>query len=61
MEIQKKKNSMTMLAYCKLILSKIEFDQGLLQKEYQKGIRYLGSDDIAELKRWLLINGKKIE
>lgn len=55
------KNTMTMLEYCKVLLSKLSFDQELIEKEYRKGLKYLSSNDQAELKQWLRINGMKID
>ena len=55
------KNTMTMLQYCKLLLSKISFSDELLKKEYQKGLKYLNPKDQEELKQWLLMKGKVIE
>lgn len=62
-ELQKarKKNTMSTLEYCKLLLDKISFNKELFNKEYQKGLKYLSSSEKAELKEWLLLKGKEIE
>lgn len=51
---------MTMLEYCKLLLGKISFSQELLNKEYQKGLKYLTQTEQVELKQWLRLNGMEI-
>lgn len=56
-----KSKTMTMLEYCKLLLSKISFNKELLNKEYQKGIKYLSPSEQVELKQWLRLNGQEIE
>jgi hypothetical protein len=43
----------TMLEYCKIILTKMNFDRKLFRKEYRKSFRYLDPDDHQELKKWL--------
>ncbi|WP_424964350.1 hypothetical protein [Ekhidna sp.] len=55
------KSTMTMLEYCKLLLSKISFNDELLKKEYQKGLKYLNPKDQEELKQWLILKGKVVE
>lgn len=55
----RKRNPMTMLEYCKLLLSKVAFDEELLKKEYKKGIRFLNQDEQLELTRWINRRGKK--
>ncbi len=45
--------TMTMLEYCKYLLDKISFDPELLEKEYQKGLKYLSPADQVELKHWI--------
>ncbi|MEQ6168790.1 MULTISPECIES: hypothetical protein [Ekhidna] len=55
------KSTMTMLEYCKLLLNKISFNDELLKKEYQKGLKYLNPKDQEELKQWLLLKGKMVD
>ncbi|MBV6640543.1 MAG: hypothetical protein KI791_07495 [Cyclobacteriaceae bacterium] len=45
--------TMTMLEYYKYLINKISFDAGLLEKEYQKALKYLSPGDQVELKQWL--------
>ncbi len=42
-----------MLAYCKTILTKVSFDRVLFQKEYDKCISYLTTDEAQLLKVWV--------
>ncbi|MEP5792065.1 MAG: hypothetical protein ABJ313_14100 [Cyclobacteriaceae bacterium] len=51
--------TMTLLEYCKDLLDKISFDPELMEKEYQKGLKYLSPADQVELKQW--IKDKRIE
>ncbi len=55
------KMTMTMLEYCKILLSKMSFSPELLNKEYQKGLKYLTQSEQIELKQWLHHNGKIVE
>ena len=55
------KSTMTMLEYCKLLLNKISFNDELLKKEYQKGLKYLNPKDQEELKQWPLLKGKMVD
>ena len=48
-------NDILMLAYCKMILSKMSIDTQLFKKELKKAYRLLKSDEIIELNRWLII------
>lgn len=41
------------LDYYKTILSKVSFDEQLLQKEYQKALNCLRSSDARELDSWI--------
>lgn len=41
-----------MLEYCKTILSKVSFNEFLFEKELQKAIKSLVSDEIEKLKNW---------
>jgi hypothetical protein len=54
-----KKSPMSMLEYCKLLLTKVEFDEELVQKEYHKGIKYLNQEERIELMRWIHRKEKK--
>ena len=61
MDIQKAKSNKkktTMLEYYKILLGKVSFNKELLQKEYQKGLKYLSLDEQAELNWWLDFNQK---
>ena len=51
--MQGKKFKRSMLAYCKIILSKISFDKKLFIKEYKKTFNYLAPNEQSELKQWL--------
>ncbi len=51
---------MTMLEYCKVLLSKLSFSPELIEKEYKKALKYLSPNDQTELKRWLRTNRTKI-
>lgn len=44
---------MSMLDYCKLILSKVSFDKRLLRKEYRKSMRWLTVPERYHLRQWL--------
>ncbi|WP_370087880.1 hypothetical protein [Ekhidna sp.] len=56
----RKRNTMTMLEYCKVLLSKLSFSPELIEKEYKKALKYLSPNDQTELKRWLRTNRTKI-
>ena len=43
-----------MLAYCKMILSKMTIDTQLFKKELRKAYRMLKSDEVIELNSWLI-------
>lgn len=43
----------SMLEYFKILLSKIQFDRGLLEKEYRKSLQFLEATERKELERWL--------
>jgi len=48
-------NNRYMLAYCKMILSKMAIDAQLFKKELKKAYRLLKSDEVIELNRWLIL------
>lgn len=43
----------SMLAYSKIILSKISFDKKLFRKEYKKAFRYLDNSERTALRQWV--------
>ena len=51
--MSKKKISISMLEYCKVVLEKISFSPRLFRKEYRKTFRYLAPQDHNELKMWI--------
>ena len=49
-----------MLELCKEILTKVSFDRLLFQKELNKALKWLKTDDIENFKEWCLHTfGKK--
>ena len=42
-----------MLAYCKVVLEKVHFDQTLFYKEYRKSLRWLSKEEHRHLQDWL--------
>ncbi len=42
----------SMLDYCKMILSKVQFDKNLYVKEYIKSLTWLSESEREELKKW---------
>lgn len=42
-----------MLEYCKIILSRMSFNQLLFKKEYRKTFSYLDVQEHVQLKEWL--------
>jgi hypothetical protein len=47
-------NIQTMLELCKEILVKVSFDKYLFQKELQKSINWIGSEEIRNFRTWVL-------
>ena len=45
-----------MLNYVKIILTKVSFDKTLFEKELNKSIQNLTSNDLLELKNWCYVN-----
>lgn len=43
---------MNMLEYSKIILSKVSFDEALLQKEFEKAIRNITIEEQPALREW---------
>ncbi|WP_114778349.1 hypothetical protein [Botryobacter ruber] len=41
-----------MLEYVKTILQKVSFDKELFEKELKKSLKFLGLDEITQLKSW---------
>lgn len=47
---------LTMLEYCKTILTKVSFDKTLFEKELSKSITYLMSEEVTDLYSWARLN-----
>lgn len=44
-----------MLEFCKKVLEKVSFDRHLFNKELQKAIKWVKTDELEVLRRWCLI------
>lgn len=50
---------MNMLEYCKLIMSKVSFDQKLKEKEYRKALKLLTVDEAKDFTYWYTYESKQ--
>lgn len=46
----------SMLAYCKIILTKFSFSKPLFVKEYKKSLGWLAQHEVRPFKRWVKKN-----
>gem|GEM_PF-141161 len=48
------KTLLSMMEFCKEVLTKVSFDRLLFRKELQKAIRWLKRDELSQFKQWCL-------
>jgi hypothetical protein len=49
-----KPSFLTMLDFCKEVLTKVSFDRFLFRKELQKAIRWLSGEELVQFRHWCL-------